>query len=530
MTTFQRSPRSGMPAALVLAILCLLTVAAARPAGAQTADAMRYTVRVTAPSAHTADIEASVPVGRDGSVELMMATWSPGFYRVERYATRVSAFDAVDDTDAALTITQPAPNRWRIEGARSARVRVTYRLACAERSVTTNWVSPDLIVLNGPATFMTPADGVARPHEVRLELPGSLPHVATALDRVEQVDTVTYVAPDFDTLADSPIVAGDLAIEDFAVNGVPHQLVTAGDRPTWNGTQAAADLAKIVATAARLMGTLPYPRYVFLNVCRPGGGGLEHRNSTLLTANAARLSTPEGYHRWLTFAAHEYFHAFNVKRIRPVELGPFDYEHEPRTTSLWFSEGVTSYYEGLLLSHAGLQDPATFLRDLSTEIRTLQQSPGRLVQTLEQSSLGVWDNSLSGVNPDAATVSYYTKGQIAGFLLDARIRAATRGTRSLDDLMRLMFARYSGARGFTSAQLQAAASEVAGSDLAAWFTRTLASTAEVDYSEALAWFGLQFAEVPAVEGQPGAAWSLLRQPDASPEAAARFDAWLAPIR
>ena len=167
---------------------------------------------------------------------------------------------------------------------------------------------------------------------------------------------------------------------------------------------------------------------MFLVVFRQGGGGLEHKNSTLVTSNL-RAGTPEGYRGWLGFIGHEYFHAFNVKRLRPLELGPFDWDNAPHTASLWISEGVTTYYADLLLARSGLWTAQDLLASLSGQIERLQNSPGRLLQSVEQSSLEVWNNSNSGVNPGASTVSYYIKGDVLGFLLDARIRLDRKSTR-----------------------------------------------------------------------------------------------------
>jgi len=263
----------------------------------------------------------------------------------------------------------------------------------------------------------------------------------------------------------------------------------------WNAIFAPAGtpapvIAKIADAVHAMWGSLPFTRYLFLNVFRDGGGGLEHRTSALLTANAARAVTPAGYHRWLGFVGHEYFHAFNAKRLRPIELGPFDYDNPPRTTSLWESEGFTEYYAALMLARSGLSTPDQFLGAIGSWIDQLQKSPGRLAQTLEQSSAGVWNNSTSGVNPNATTVSYYVKGAIVAFLLDARIRHASNGARSLDDVMRVAYRRYGGERGYTPAQFRATASEVARTNLDEWFRKAVASTEELDYSEALDWFGL----------------------------------------
>lgn len=489
-------------------------------------DPIVYRLRVLAPESHLLEIEATVPSRGLEAVELRMAKWSPGFYRMEDYAGRIQNLAARDGAGAVLAVARTSGNRWRISTGGASAVIVTYSLLCEQRSVTTNWVSPDLGVLNGAATFLTVADGVARPHEVHLELPSVWKDAATALAAAPDGKPYHYRASDYDTLVDSPIISGDLGIQEFVVAGSRHRLVDAGERPGWDARRAAADLERMVRSARQVWGSLPFERYSFLNVFRPGGGGLEHKDSTLLTTNAARVQTPEGYARWLAFVSHEYAHAWNVKRLRPVELGPFDYEEGPKTTSLWISEGVTNYYADLVLARAGLQDEAAFLASLSSQIHALQTQPGRLLQSLEQSSLEVWGNSLSGVNPSEKTVSYYVKGHVAGFLLDARIRAATSGRKSLDDVMRLALARYGGERGFTAAQFQATAEEVAGVDLGPWFRRAIASTEELDYEPALEWFGLRL--VAGAEGTPAGAWTLARRGAATPEQQSRLRALLAP--
>src|SRR5206468_11508253 len=232
--------------------------------------------------------------------------------------------------------------------------------------------------------------------------------------------------------------------------------------------RAADDLARLAREDRQLWGVLPFSRYVVFNVFRKGGGGLEHRNSALLTADAS-AATKDGYHDWLAFVSHEYFHAYNVKRLRPVELGPFDFEKPAHTSSLWIAEGITDYYAILTLVRAGLIDEDEFLSRLSWQIGELQTAPGRLKQTLEQSSEQVWANSTSGVNENPNTVSYYVKGCVAGFLLDTHIRHVTAGAKSLDDVMRLAYQRYSGARGFTADEFRGVASEVAGVELRPWF-------------------------------------------------------------
>jgi predicted metalloprotease with PDZ domain len=495
-------------AGLVLGLAGLSPGARAAPA----LEPIVYTVRFPAPEKHISEIEATVPTAGHPSIELVMAVWSPGFYRVEDYAKNVQEFAARSLEGTNLQVEQVASNRWRISTGGAPKLAVTYRLTCDRRSVTTNWVGEDVVVLNGAATFVTLIEPAGRPHEVRLELPPKCKRSITAMESAPDGLPNHYRAVDYDTLVDSPIVAGDPAIHTFDVEDSRHILADFGDVGSWDGDRAARNLEKIVRETRRFWGLLPFRRYVFLNVFRPGGGGLEHKNSTLLTANPSRAAHEAGSVRWLFFVSHEYFHAFNVKRLRPVELGPFDYEHPPSTKSLWIAEGLTTYCGELIVARAGLAAPQEILSSLSSHITQLQNARGRLVQTLEQSSLDVWGSGTSGVGRDPATkLSYYVKGPVVGFLLDARIRRATGDKRSLDDVMRLAYTRYAGLRGFTPEEFRATAEEVAGANLKDWFRKAISSTEELDYQHALDWFGLGFARA---DHSP-AAWKLTILPDAS---------------
>jgi predicted metalloprotease with PDZ domain len=496
-------------------------LAVAQGVPSQALDPITYTVTIAEPGTHLARVEASIPAGGRAVLELMMPVWSPGFYRVEDYAGRVRdlAARALDGTP--LEVEHPQPNRWTVRPQGKPVVLVSYQVVSEQRSVTTNWVGDSLAVLNGPPTFLTLTETTSRPREVRLVLPTGWTAL-TALDLAPDSQALHYSAPDYDALVDAPIVAGFPSVHQFAVDGSVHYLVDVGEKGNWDGARAAGDLRRIALATARLWGALPFRRYYFLNVFRRGGGGLEHAASSLLTTNAARVVTPEGYRGWLEFVSHEYFHAFNVKRLRPVELGPFDYERPPRTGSLWMAEGFTSYYGNLALPRAGIGAATAYLASLSSAIRQLQRQPGRRIQTVEQSSRDVWINSLSGVNPDSTTVSYYVKGEVIAFLLDARLRHATGGRRSLDDLMRLSYQRYSGARGYTALEFQQTAAEVAGVSLTQWFRTATASTEELDYSEALEWFGLRFGG----SGDPATEWTLEVRPDASAEQRRQLREWL----
>jgi predicted metalloprotease with PDZ domain len=503
----------------------LLWTLSSHAAVAQRLDPIVYTVRIPAPETQYAQIEAIVPAGRAASVEMMMPIWSPGYYRVEDYAARVEDLNARTPEGAALVVEKPQRNRWRIHAQGAASVVLSYRVLCSQRSVTTNWVGADYAVLNGAPTFMTLADGQRRPHLVRVELPAGWTHVMTGLDEESGGRPNRFRAADYETLVDSPILAGKLAVRTFDVAGKTHFVVAAGDYASWDGDAATRDLATIVRENARFWDFLPYNKYLFLLLFRQGGGGLEHRNSNLSTV---RPNISEATGRWsaLGLLSHEYFHLFNVKRLRPIELGPFDFEKPPTTASLWISEGVTSYYSDLTVVRAGLQTTDAYLASLSSLIGRLQTAPGRLQQSVEQSSREVWGNSNSGVNPSANTVSYYNKGEVLGLLLDARIRRATGGRRSFDDVMRLAYKRYSGDRGFRDQEFRAAAAEVGGVDLEDWFRKSVSSTEELDYSDLLEWYGLRFTS----SAGPAGAWTLQVRDDATAAQRRHLREWLASSR
>jgi len=484
------------------ALIVLLLGGAA--ASAQPLPPIRYTIRFPAPQTNYLDVDAIVPTDGRASVDMLMAVWTPGSYLVREYERNVEAVKAFDGTKA-LTVEKPSKNRWRIAAGGAKEVRLTYRVYAHEMTVRNNWVEADFAMINGAPTFMTIASDVAQPreggqaarrvHDITLELPAAWKRSITGMPGAPDGRPHHYIAPDFDTLVDSPLVAGNPVVHEFSVAGKPHFLVDVATGPgdaVFDGVRAARDLQRIVETDLAFWGALPYDKYVFFNVLT-GAGGLEHKNSVMMMASQWSTGTREKYVDWLSLASHEYFHLWNVKRLRPIELGPFDYERENYPRSLWISEGLTDYYGDVVLARAGLITRDEYLSALSTAIRTLQSTPGRFVQPVETASFDAW---IKQYRPDEnsinTSISYYTKGAVVGFVLDARIRGASNGGKSLDDVMKLAFARFSGARGFTPEDFRTTASDVAGTDLSGWFRTALETTAELDYGPALSWFGLAF--------------------------------------
>ena len=463
-------------------------------------DRVSYTVHFPAPVSHYVDIEAILPSSGVKYVEVFLPVWTPGSYLIREYARNVEGMRASDSTGRDLMVQKTRKNRWLITVQDSSSIVLHYRVYCREMTVRSNWVDENFALLNGAATFVSPLSNLRRPYDVTLQLPQGW---RLSISGLRELQTNHFEAPDYDTLVDSPILAGSPVVHEFTVDGKEHFLVNQSETALWDGPRSARDVKKIVEQNLKMWGSLPYDKYVFLNLIVDSGGGLEHKNSVCMMTGRYTTRTRNSYMGWLNLVSHEYFHAWNVKRLRPIELGPFDYENENYTRNLWVAEGLTSYYAPLNLRRAGLSTDAEFLlpgvpadkdRDsLSAQIHTLQTTPGRLLQPVEQASYDSW---IKAYRPDEnsanSAISYYNKGEVLGWLLDAKIRHLTDGRKSLDDGMRMAFARYSGAHGYTSEQFQAVMSEVAGADLTSWFKEALQTTDEVDYREALDWFGLQF--------------------------------------
>lgn len=508
-----------MPASLLPA---LLWTASLMPA----AEPIRYTLRFPEPQTHYVEVEAVIPTDGKPDIELMMAVWTPGSYLVREYARHVEDLKARDLKGMPLNVEKTRKNRWKITNGATPgpAIRVTYKVYAREMSVRTNWVDSSFALINGAPTFLTLVGGHDRPHEVIVEPHPSWKKTLSGLPDAPDKSPGHFVSPDYDTLVDCPIVVGNPTVHEFEVDGKKHYLVNEGEGGVWDGPRSARDVEKIVRKQGEFWGGLPYDKYLFFNMIVESGGGLEHKNSTVLMTSRWNTRTEKSYRSWLELVSHEFFHVWNVKRLRPVELGPFDYENEVPLKTLWVAEGLTEYYGRLLLRRAGLEsresylagDPASKPDEPPTEIATLQTTHGRAVQPLESASYDAW---IKFYRPDENTkntaVSYYTKGAVVGFLLDTEIRKATVGKKSLDDVMHRAFEKHSGDRGFTSAEFRAIASDVAGKDLSAWFQQALETTEELDYKPALDYFGLRFkTKEPPKDGKPPKAWlGLVTKPE-----------------
>ncbi|MGH7646436.1 MAG: PDZ domain-containing protein, partial [Gemmatimonadales bacterium] len=409
-----------------------------------------------------------------------------------------------------LAVTRDSDISWSVDTRGADRIVVTYSTALRNsaewRRANNRWfLRRTSGMVDGPRTFLYLDGWTLTPSHVRFRLPAGW-RIATGL--VPTTDSAVYWAPSYDVLIDSPALLGRFVEYRFTAGGVPHRVAVdlGGGRPGYPERAFVDMLRRISETTIGIFGGAPYKDYTFL--FSGSGGGLEHLNSTTIGFNAAATARNPTTHEGVT--AHELFHAWNVKRIRPAELGPFDYTRPARTLNLWVAEGVTDYYTLVILARSGLDSPADFARKMANAIESHRNNPSRLTVSPERSSWTVWDEPAAN---GAVQISYYLQGQLLGFLLDLAIRDSTDNRRSLDDVFRYLFDHHAGDRGYTRDDLLAAVRAAAGLDLQEFWRRYVSGTAEIPWDDFVAAAGwrLDLREVrspdarlnvapPAVEG------------------------------
>ncbi|MCR9296788.1 MAG: hypothetical protein NXI32_29115, partial [bacterium] len=459
-------------------------------------DSLLYRVTFDDAQAHYIDVELELQPAEAQTVTLFLPVWTPGSYLVREYAQHIDSVRANSKDGQPLEIRKQSKNEWQVETDSTDPIQVHYRVYCNEMSVRTNFVDAEFAILNGAATFLTCRERMEAQHQVTLEFGNRWQQSVSSMRRSADKPH-TFVAESYDELVDSPILVGTPKVYPFEVGGVTHFLVNQGGEDLWNGERAAADVAKIVTEHQRMWDEVPYDRYYFLNLITESGGGLEHDNSTVMMTSRWSFGSPRSYQRWLGLVSHEFFHAWNVRRLRPAALMNYDYLGENYFDELWVAEGVTSYYDSLALARCGLTTRDEYLADLSSQIAGLQTTPGREKQSLVESSHDTWIKFYRpNENSRNTSISYYTKGAVVAFLLDIKIRRASENSRSLDDVMRLLYQRFALEKGFTNQDVKDIASEVAGVDLSEWLDRAIYSTRELEYEPALDWLGLRFQGRP----------------------------------
>jgi len=464
--------------------------------------------------AHLITITICVPAVDADRLDAMMPTWTPGSYLMREYGRFVQDFSAADANGAPLAWRKTEKHRWTVDVPASARgdeIELRYRIYGHDLSVRAVHADTGHVFVNGPSAFMLIEGRHDAPHTLTVHAPEDW-RIFTALDRAEgegtPVGTATFEAPDYTLLVDCPLEIGPHAEHVFEAAGVPHRLVFWGDHRA-PIDRLLVDLPKIIEAAASLFGGLPYARYLIVVLgAESGRGGLEHLSSTILQFPVRGYNTAKAYEDFLALVAHEHFHVWNVKRIRPAVLGPFDYGAEAYTGALWLSEGITCYYENLILTRAGLMTPERALELLAERWASLLATPGRLVQSVQASSFDAWIKLYrpheSNVN---TTVSYYLKGELVGALLDLELRRRTAGQHTLHDVMLRLWSHYTetGA-GFDEAGLQGLMEQTVGLDLSDFFNRFIRGTDELPLAETLAAFGLRLQPEAPAPDKPAKLW------------------------
>jgi predicted metalloprotease with PDZ domain len=485
----------------IAALVVLILVAASASVAAPPEGTMAFTVSMDRPNTHYYHVAFRCEGLKGQTLDFKMPAWTPGYYMVMDYARNVLDFQAENGVGKPLPWEKTAKNTWRVTTGGATSVVVSYEVYAFARSVAESNLDDSQGFISPTGVFMHVAGRIRHPVTVTVQPFKDWTGIATGLDPVDGRPN-TYSAPDFDILYDSPLLVGNLETLPFEVHGVPHAFTGVG-LGSFDRAKLVSDLRRMVESAVSLFGEIPYRHYVFLSI-GPGGGGLEHLNSVALTFNAASLSTPAGYKNFLSFISHEYFHNFNVKRIRPIALGPFDYDRENFTNLLWVSEGITVYYEDIVLNRAGLLGRDEVLERFRSSIARYENSPGHLFQSATQSSFDTWIRFFNrGGNAANTTISYYDKGAALGLLLDLKIRHETNNRKSLDDVMRALYQKFykDKKRGFTDAEFREVCESTAGVPLAEIFV--YASTVkDIDYPRYLALAGLEIDLQP--KDLPGA--------------------------
>jgi predicted metalloprotease with PDZ domain len=470
-----------------------------------------YRVSIPAPATHLVHLTLSVTSAIPGaslpeSLVLSMPVWTPGSYLLREYSRHVEGFKAHGPARARKV----RKNAWHVETNGAERLLVTYRVYAAELTVRTSHVDDDHAFLVTAALMAAVEGHESDGADVEIDLPPGW-RVFTPLPpaaRPTEGSVVAFRAPDYDTLVDSPFELGAFQEEHFDALGTPHRFAICppGAVAGPDLRRFVADTKAIVETEARLFGSaLPYPRYdVVLHLAQRGRGGLEHRTSAALVAGTASFASRDAYLDLLSLVAHELFHAWNVKRIRPAGLTPYRYEGENYTRLLWWFEGGTSYYDWRVLCLSQLCTVDEYLEHLAAEIGYLDQTPGRLVQSLEDASYDAW---IKLYRPDEnsanSSVSYYRKGEVVCAMLDLELRARTQGRASLDEVLAHLWERYGKPeRPVPEDAMQSIVEEVAKAPVGDLFDTWIRNPYDIDFAATLSHVGLAIERTQRNDGPP----------------------------
>ena len=469
------------------------------------ADNTQITYNVSFPEAqaHYADIEMKISGLKQNELELKMPVWTPGSYLVREFERNIESLSA-SANGKPLAAVKTRKNIWQLHTAGISTLTVKYRVYAFEISVRTSFIDASHAFLSSPDMFLYPGNMLHAPATIHIKPYKDWNTVSTSLEKVNG-DAFTRHSPDFDILFDSPIEIGTQDVFDFDADGVHYEVCMQGGG-SYDKDRLKKDLAKVVAQEVAIFGENPNKHYTFIvHNALKSGGGLEHLSSTTLGASRDAYATERGYQNFLSLAAHEHFHLWNVKRLRPIVLGPFDYDNENYTTNLWIAEGFTAYYQDIIVRRTQLYTPENYLGVLAEDINLLENSEGAKVQTLAQASYDAWIKAYRpNENSGNSTISYYTKGSVIALLLDLEIIQDSKGQYSLDDVMKYMYNEYYKVkkRGYTDAEFKAGLEKFAGKNLDDFYAKYINGLNPVDYNHYLGFAGYRISDELADNNDP----------------------------
>ncbi|MDF3031342.1 MAG: peptidase domain protein [Moraxellaceae bacterium] len=486
--------------------------------------AVHYRIGARRPEAHIFDVELTVAKPAPDGQHLRLPNWIPGSYMIRDFSKNLSGISARDARGRPVSVRKAGKSEWQCAPAEGP-LTIAYEVYAWDLSVRGAHLDQTHGFFNGTSVFIEVVGQSGGLHEVMIERPQGADgwRVATSLPPAEGTPALgfgRYLAEDYDALIDHPVEMGTFTHATFTACGVPHEVAITGRHRT-DTDRLVRDLEKLCTAQIRFFGEpAPFDRYVFLVMALGSGyGGLEHRASTALVCArddlplAGEPAAPgDRYRTFLGLCSHEYFHSWNVKRIKPAVFHPYDLRAETPTPQLWFFEGITSYYDDLLLARAGLVTPQAYLELLAQQITRHLRTPGRFRQSVTDSSLDAWTKYYKqDENSPNAIVSYYVKGALVGLCLDLLMREKTGDRVTLDTLMRRLWQEYGLiGRGVDDDDIPRLVAELCGDPLADFFREALFGTAELPLSELLTTRGVDWQLRPADNaadpgGKPGSA-------------------------
>ncbi|WP_345954200.1 PDZ domain-containing protein [Mucilaginibacter sp. PAMB04168] len=449
-----------------------------------------YTVSFPEAQAHYADIEMEIKGLAQSKLNLKLPVWTPGSYLVREFSKNVESFTAQSGSKP-VSVTKTRKNVWQLNTQGLSSVKVKYRFYAFEISVRTAFIDVTHAFLSTSGMFFYPEGGLNLPSTIKIKPYKNWNKVSTSLEMVNN-DPFTVKSPNYDILFDSPIEVGTQDVFDFKVGDTHYEVAMYGEA-NYDAERLKKDMAKVIAEEVAIFGENPNKRYVFIvhNYAK-GSGGLEHLSSTVLGAARDGYAKESTYEGFLSLVAHEHFHLWNVKRLRPIALGPFDYDNENYTTNLWIAEGFTAYYDNLIVRRTQLFPVDHYFTALTGDFGIIENTPGTKIQPLSQASFDAW---IKSYRPDENTIntsiSYYNKGSVIGMMMDLEIINATNGRQSLDDVMRYMYNEYYKVkkRGYTDAEFKAAVEKFAGKKMDDFYRKYINGVEPLDYNKYLAYAG-----------------------------------------